>query len=183
MRYRPTILPAPRTGDRIRKESGSFGSMPSPSPQAGAAGFSLIELMIVVAVIGIISVLAVPNFMRSRLFANETSAVASVRVIVTSQITYASTMGNGSFGSMKELRDEGLVDEALGAGTKDGYTLTVTANGSTGFTVTAVPVTVGTTGQRGFFSDETGVIRYSEDGSLPTNKSPMMGTPAKTGGG
>lgn len=179
MLRRTNLFPVSGCGNRIRMESGSSGSMPSHSPQNGAAGFSLIELMIVVAVIGIISILAVPNFMRSRLFANETSAIASLRVIVTSEITYASTVGNGSFGTTDELVSQGLVDAALGSGTKDGYNLTLTADGSSGFTVTAVPVTVGTTGQRGFFADQTGVIRYSADGSAPTAASPVLGTEAE----
>ena len=176
MLQRTNVHPVPGDRDRYRKESGSSVSMPSHSPQNGAAGFSLIELMIVVAVIGIISILAVPNFMRSRLFANETSAIASLRVIVTSQITYASTTGNGSFASTDKLVEEGLIDAALGSGAKDGYNLTVTADGSSGFTVIGVPITVGTTGERGFFADQTGVIRYSDDGSAPTAASPALGT-------
>ncbi len=176
MLHRTQVFPVSHCGDRIRKESGSSDSMPSHSPQNGAAGFSLIELMIVVAVIGIISILAVPNFMRSRLFANETSAIASLRVIVTSEITYASTVGNGSFASTDELVAQGLIDAALGSGTKDGYNLTLTADGSSGFTIIAVPITAGTTGQRGFYADQTGVIRYSDDGSAPTQASPVLGT-------
>ncbi len=176
MLHRTRIFPVSDCGDRIRKESGSSDSMPSHSPRNGAAGFSLIELMIVVAVIGIISILAVPNFMSARLFANETSAIASLRVTVTSEITYASTVGNGSFASTEELVAQGLIDSALGSGTKDGYNLTLTADGTSGFTVTAVPITVGSTGQRGFYADQTGVIRYSGDGSAPTAASPALGT-------
>ena len=178
MLQRNHLSPVSDCGNRIRKGSGSSGSLPSHSPQDGAAGFSLIELMIVVAVIGIISILAVPNFMRSRLFANETSAIASLRVIVTSEITYASTVGNGSFGSTDELVAQGLIDAALGSGSKDGYNLTLTPDGSSGFTAIAVPITVGSSGQRGFFADQTGVIRYSEDGSAPTAASPVLGTEA-----
>ena len=179
MLHRTKAFPVSERGDRIRKGSGSSGSMPSHSPPSGAAGFSLIELMIVVAVIGIISILAVPNFMQSRLFANETSAIASLRVIVTSEITYASTVGNGSFASTDELVAQGLIDSALGSGSKDGYNLTLTPDGASGFTIVAVPITVGTTGQRGFFADQTGVIRYSDDGSAPTAASPALGTTAE----
>ena len=71
-------------------------------------GFSLIELLIVVAVIGIIAALAVPNLVQSRKAANEASAIASVRNLVTAQITYASTLGGGNFGSLAELSSRKL---------------------------------------------------------------------------
>ena len=100
-------------------------------------GFSLIELLIVVAVIGIIAALAVPNLVQSRKAANEASAIASVRNLVTAQITYASTLGGGNFGSLAELSAENFTDEVLGSGQKDGYDVSVAANGSIGFSVLA----------------------------------------------
>ena len=138
-------------------------------------GFSLIELLIVVAIIGIIAAIAIPNLMQSRAAANEASAIASVRTIVTAQITQSSINGTGAFSAdLATLLAAGLIDSALGSGTKDGYTFG-TAGGAAGvFTVTAAPVTAGVTGNRGFFSDQTGVIRYAIGGAAGAG-SPALG--------
>ena len=138
-------------------------------------GFSLIELLIVVAVIGIIAALAVPNLVQSKKAANEASAIASVRNLVTAEITYASTLGGGNFGSLAELSAENFADEVVGSGQKDGYEFSVAANQSIGFSVIATPTVPGTTGERSFFSDETGVIRYTTDGMVPDSTSPPLG--------
>ena len=167
-------------------------------------GFSLIELLIVVAIILIIATIAIPNLLRSRTAANEASAVGSLRTMVTAAVTYSSTYGNGfppSLGAMggpagttSATCDQALlIDSTLsnaGAGNtsqKSGYNFTYvpgtaiatpptscTNPGANDFNANAVPVTIGSTGQRGFFVDSSGVIRFTTDGSVPTTASSAL---------
>ena len=145
-------------------------------------GFSLIELLIVVAIILIIAAIAIPNLLKSRMAANESSAVGSIRTLNTGEVTYASSCPNVGFSAtIDELNTgavcaggTGIIDNVLATGNKSGYTFAYApaTNGApvnTTYTVTAVPQKVAVTGQRGFFSDQTGVIRYTLDGSAPTN--------------
>ena len=160
-------------------------------------GFSLIELLIVVAIILIIAAIAIPNLLRSRMAANEASAVGSIRTMNTAAITYNSTYGNGFPPSITAIGTTGqtpsctnamLLDTVLtgsgGTSQKSGYyfglqtgVVQLTATGSScsggygysdGYVVTANPVTTGTTGQRSFCSDASGVIRYDATGTKAT---------------
>ena len=136
-------------------------------------GFSLIELLIVVAIIGIIAAIAVPNLLQSKAAANEASSISSIRNIVTSQITYSATTGSGSYSAtLATLSSQKLIDSVLGSGTKDGYNFTVAGTTNT-FVINADPVTPGSTGNRYFFSDESGVIRYSTSGAASATSSPL----------
>jgi type IV pilus assembly protein PilA len=137
-------------------------------------GFSLIELLIVVAIILIIAAIAIPNLVKARLAANEASAASSVRSIGTAEVAYASayTVGYGTLANLggatpctSSVATSCLLDPVLSAGTKSGYVVTAgPLGGGSAFVASAVPITVGVTGQRTFCNDETGVIRFDITG-------------------
>jgi len=136
-------------------------------------GFSLIELLVVVAVILIISAIAIPNFIRSKMRANEAAAVQNSRNISTAEVVYSTTYGIGFSATLVSLAGgtapvdqthSGLIDDVLGAGLKSGYTFTYTILSQdglghvTGYALNADPLTT-STGQRHFYTDQTAVIR------------------------
>ena len=145
-------------------------------------GFSVIELLIVVAIILIIAAIAIPNFLKSKMAANESSALESMRTINTGEVTYAASCPSiGYSATLVELNTgticasgTGIIDNVLATGAKSGYTFTYTPGAAdtsgvvSAYTNVAVPLNVGVTGQRGFYSDQMSVIRYSSDGSAPT---------------
>jgi len=146
-------------------------------------GFSLIELLIVVAIILIIAAIAIPNLLRSRIAANEASAVGSIRTINTSEVTYASTYPNVGFNDLAALggaggsaSGAGLIDAVLASGVKSGYSFAVTTGGgspATTYDVHGDPQN-SQTGQRHFFSDQSGVIRYNTSASATATDSPLQ---------
>ena len=165
-------------------------------------GFSLIELLIVVAIILIIAAIAIPNLLRSRIAANEASAVGSLRTINTAEVTYASTyplvgfatdlntLGPGTTPGTASSAAAQLLDSVLGGSTgggatagaanaKSGYNFYVTAAASgTGpvsfYSSNANPVTFQQTGVRYFYSDSSGVIRYNAAATATTSDSPLQ---------
>jgi prepilin-type N-terminal cleavage/methylation domain-containing protein len=130
-------------------------------------GFSLLELLIVVAIILIIATIAIPSLLRSRQAANESAAVSDLRTINTAEVTYLSSAG-GNYGSVPELITAGLLDTRF-ATTLSGYNFAVTAS-SSDYTATAIP-TSANSGRYAYYSLPDAVIRYSS-----TND------PAKCGG-
>jgi type IV pilus assembly protein PilA len=136
--------------------------------KARQKGFSLIELLIVVAIILIIAAIAIPNFIHARMAANESTAVSSIHAINTSQIAYSSanpTIGYSALLSDLGPSGAGYLDSVLSSGTKSGYVFTYVQNTSNtpsvGYTLNADPITRGVTGQRSFYSDQLNVTHYN----------------------
>ncbi|HTV55583.1 MAG TPA: prepilin-type N-terminal cleavage/methylation domain-containing protein [Terriglobia bacterium] len=156
-----------------------------------AKGFSLIELLIVVAIILIIAAIAIPNLMRSKIAANQASAVGSLRTIDTAEVTYASTYNVGYSGTLADLgpvasgsqpstTTADLIDSVLAGGNKSGYTFAYSAATAVNsqvpsYQVTAAPQQQGTTGQNGYYTDQTNVIRYDTSGSATGASTPIGG--------
>ncbi|HEY2548346.1 MAG TPA: prepilin-type N-terminal cleavage/methylation domain-containing protein [Candidatus Acidoferrum sp.] len=151
-------------------------------------GFSLIELLIVVAIILVIAAIAIPNYLRSRMVANEASAAESLRTINTALVAYSSTYPNVGFApSLPTLGGAApctasstgacLLDQVLSAGTKAGYSFLFASDGNTpsvSYTVSATPVAPGISGQRMYCTDATNVIRFEASGAGCTNSSPPI---------
>jgi type IV pilus assembly protein PilA len=149
-------------------------------------GFSLIELLIVVAIILVIAAISVPNLLRSRMAANEASAVGSLRTINTACIAYSTTFGGfpsnlinlGTAGPASSTAAD-LIDNNLAGGAKSGYTFTYTAGAPAGgvipvYTLAAGPIAPDQTGQRYFFTDQSAVIRFNISAAATVSDSPLQ---------
>jgi type IV pilus assembly protein PilA len=161
-------------------------------------GFSLIELLIVVAIILIIAAIAIPNLLRARMAANESSAVASVRTVNTAEITYNSTYPTVGFatalsnlgGALGAACSPGtatacLIDSVLAnngnpaASGKSGYSFktgagTVSGGVNSGYTVVGVPLTINQTGIRAFCAEEDAVVRVDPAGVCSTSEATIL---------
>jgi type IV pilus assembly protein PilA len=144
------------------------------------AGFSLIELLIVVTIIGILASIAVPNMLASRRAANEGSAQQSMRTIASCEITYLHTKGAGSYADLTQLGLHTLTDSVLSTGTKSGYRFVINvANGSQpqywAYAIPTITSGLGKTGSRRFAISEDGVLRGDNNLVPPANEVEVQG--------
>jgi len=144
--------------------------------RVSAEGFSLIELLIVVAIILIIAAIAIPNFMQSKMAANQASAVQSLRMVDTAEVTYSSTYNVGfsatlaylgpSSGVTPDAQAAALIDSTLATGFKSGYALVYSAAAAdasgkiNSYTVTGTPMN-SSSGNTYYYTDQSGVIRQN----------------------
>ena len=144
-------------------------------------GFSLIELLIVIAIILIIITIALPRLSRARMFSQETAAIGAIRTIHTMQVQYYSQYGRYA-ASLTELGPPtsgaagqaaaDLIDGTLAAGTKSGHKFTLTGNAN-GYVITVIPEAINV-GSRTFYSDQSFVVRQNIGQDPATINSPEM---------
>jgi len=144
-------------------------------------GFSLIELLIVVAIILIIAAIAIPNLIRSKIAANQASAVASLRTLNTSAVlfnTYYQLYPTG----LSSLATSGaatstaadMIDAVLASGQKSGYSFSWSGGGTTGsYSITAVPITLNSSGTIYYYTDQSLVIRSNPAGAATSGSNPI----------
>ena len=135
-------------------------------------GFTLIELMIVVAIIAIIAAIAIPSLLNARKAGNEASAISSMRTLTTVNEQYRTRFSEYS-PALSDLENAGYIDSVLGAGAKSGYDFTYFAPTANTWNCTAEPADLGTTGDRSFFVDQTGVIRGQAGAGASSSSNPI----------
>lgn len=133
-------------------------------------GFTLLEILVIVAILAIVSSIAIASFLGARIQANETSVISAMRSLVSSQVEYylMTTDGSGQrvyASTLQQLVDRNLLDSAVGSGTKAGYLLTLSSSDvHFSWSAYAEPINRGVTGRKTFWVDQQGVVRFSVEG-------------------
>ncbi len=124
----------------------------------------------VTAVLALLAGMAVPHLQRIKITSQEKVALASLRTIFSAQATHHARFQ--LYGDMNALVSNEFLDDSLASGSKSGYSYTIGSVDASQFTAVAVPIEQGVSGEKGFYIDATGVIRFTDDGSPPTAASP-----------
>lgn len=156
-------------------------------------GFSLVEMLVVVVIVGIIASIAIPQLLAARRRANGASAVSSLRVIVSAEQAYQNSSGAGSYGTLNQLRADGSIDDVLDSGAKSGFVFNIvpTAATATSPAVYDAYANAGVfgsgataTGNKNFYTNESGLIYENEagqnnppDATSSTDRTVINGTP------
>lgn len=145
------------------------------------SGLTIIEMIIVVSVIALIAIISIPGLLSSRKHSNETSAVATLRLIATSQSVFRESDrdGNGlaNYGTLAQLSQGKLVDEIVGAGAKHGFSIQVavsTTQPETLWFAVANPIVPGNTGDRYFAVNHAGIVFYTDRATVPLNSTDCL---------
>ena len=145
-----------------------------------STGFTLIELMIVIAIIAIIAAIAIPNLIEARKGANETAAISTMRSIASAQHLFREADRDKDdvedyANALTELGNVKLIDEILSSGTKQGYAYRIVDADRFSWSATASPLSPGKSGDRYFFIDESGALRFSTSTVASSTDTPVGG--------
>jgi len=139
----------------------------------GAKGFTLVEIMIVVAIIALIAAIGIPNLLRARHNANEGAAIGNMHTLVSSMESWRANQAPTSYPTAAQglaalsAANPPYIDAVLSTGTRQGYTFTYTFGNANAYTLSAAPVTPNVTGTLTFFTDQSGVLRVNAAGTTP----------------
>ena len=138
---------------------------------SGSRGFTLIELLLVITVITIIAVVSIPSFLAAKKASNEAAAISAMRALSSAQSQYRTRYG--SYASIPDLTATGTIDTSFSDGARNGFSFSVLASSQDAWSVMASPLEIGVTGDRSFFVDESGVLRFAPGMSATSADMPI----------
>ena len=136
-----------------------------------SGGFTLIELLLVITVITIIAVISIPSFLAAKKASNESAAISAMRALSSAQSQYRTRYGY--YASIADLTATGTIDTSFSDGARNGFSFTVISSSQDAWSVQASPLELNVTGDRSFFVDESGVLRFAPGMSATSADTPV----------